>query len=339
MKKLGLNNTLLIVFVSLFLCTVITLICCVEFYVPRVSRGIVPTDEQVQSMRDSGGVYDHVVIFGVDGAGSYYANMNTPVFDKIFGDELDASVSYSALAQFPTISAQNWGSMIHGVVCGKHMRDNTNTSYSKYTDTKYPSFFKVYAEKHPDVSMVSVVDWANINIGIIEDMPQMKKINITDIIEGGKNAKEEDIDAMVAEETIKEIKNNNHKIVFTHFDCVDFAGHKHGWGSPEYETAISYVDTLIDSIYEACKEVGWGNNTLFVLVTDHGHKPTGGHGDNTTEEKLTTVAVAGGKGNIIKGTPGYIVNQDVASIVLYALGEKQPKSWDGGVPKQMFLGL
>ena len=339
MKKLSINNTLLIVLVSIFLCAVISLICCVEFYVPRISKSIVPSDEQVLAIKESGGTYDHVVIFGVDGAGSYFANMNTPGFDKIFYEELDSSISYDALAQFPTISAQNWGSILHGVVCGKHMRDNINTSFTRYTDKKYPSFFKVYADRHPDISMVSVVDWANINIGIIEDMPQMKKINITDFIEGGKNAKEEDIDALVAEETIKEIKNNNHKIVFTHFDCVDFAGHKYGWGSTEYEKAIAYVDTLIDSIYEACKEVGWKDNTLFVCVTDHGHKPSGGHGDNTLTERYTTVAVAGGKGNIVKGTPGYIVNQDVASIVLYALGEKQPSSWDGGVPSHMFIGI
>ena len=52
-----------------------------------------------------------------------------------------------------------------------------------------------------------------------------------------------------------------------------------------------------------------------------------------------TFAVAGGKGNTIKGTPGYVVTQDMASVVMYALGELQPTSWDSSVPKNMFVGV
>ena len=52
-----------------------------------------------------------------------------------------------------------------------------------------------------------------------------------------------------------------------------------------------------------------------------------------------TFAVAGAKDNVIDGTPGYTVTQDMTAVVFYALGEKQFPSWDCSVPKDMFIGL
>ena len=306
----------------------------------RYSRGIVPTDAQIAQLKANGQVYEHVVIFGVDGAGGYFDKMDTPGFDSVFkNDKLDSSVTYTALSQFPTESGYNWGSMIHGVRNVKHKLDNHNTTNQKYTDTKYPSFFKVYAERHPDSYMVSIVDWANINVGIIEDLPQVEKINPIVVPADTWTESEKLVDTAVCEETINQIKNNDPTIVFTHFDCVDAAGHSYGWGKPEYIDAMKHVDNLIGQIYQACVEQGWENNTLFMCVSDHGHMNNGGHGGNQYIVRNVVFAVAGGKGNIINGTPEYVVTQDVASVVLYALGEKQPSSWESRVPKNIFKGL
>ena len=147
------------------------------------------------------------------------------------------------------------------------------------------------------------------------------------------------VDTKVAELAIHEIQNNNPTILFTHFDCVDAAGHATGTGKPEYIDAMQHVDNLIGQIYQACVDQGWQNNTLFVCVADHGHEYNGGHGSNNDVVKYVTFAVAGGKGNIMKGTPGYAVTQDVAAVVFYALGEKQYSSWDCSVPRNMFEGL
>lgn len=328
--------------VTVIAVTAIILLSCLVFN--RFSRGIVPTDAQLQALWDSGKVYDHVVIFGVDGAGGYFGQMETPGFDSVFNnDTLDSSITYKAVSQFPTESGYNWTSMIHGVWCGKHKIDNDTALTKKYTDTKYPSLFKVYADRHPDAYMVSVVDWEAVNIGIIEDIPQVCKINAGSLVEGNAGLSwtesEKLVDVKVADEAINQIKTKNPKILFTHFDCVDAAGHSYGTGEPEYIDAMKHVDNQIARIYEACKEMGWDQNTLFICISDHGHEYGGGHGSNHSIVRNVTFAVAGAKGNIIKGSPEYVVTQDMAAVVFYALGEKQYKTWDCSVPKNMFKGL
>ena len=310
----------------------------------RFSRGVVPSSAQVQALVESGKAYDHVVIFGVDGAGGYFGQMDTPGFDSVFkNEEIDSSVTYEAMSQFPTESGYNWTSMIHGVWCGKHKIDNDTAINKKYTDTKYPSLFKVYAERHPETYMVSVCDWAAINYGIIEDIPQVTKINAADIAGDTSGLSwlesEKIVDAAVADEVINQIKNNNPKITFMHFDCVDAAGHMFGTGKPEYIDAMRHVDSLIGKIYAACVEQGWRDNSLFLCISDHGHEYEGGHGSNNAIVRNVTFAVAGGKGNIVSGKPEYVVTQDMASVVFYALGEVQPESWDGSVPKHMFKDI
>ena len=313
----------------------------------RFSRGIVPTEADVQALRDAGGAYEHVVIIGVDGAGGYFGEMDTPRFDSFFnGEVIDAAVTYTAMSQFPTDSAPNWGSMIHGVTLIKHGLQNGVASSEKYTDTKYPSIFKVYAERHPGAYMSSIVDWSVINTGIIEDdIPGMEKVNAGDLVPQSELAglsgleSEMKVDAAVADAAIERIKTSDPKILFLHFDCVDSAGHGYGTGKPEYIDAMSYVDGLIARIYDACEEAGWLENTLFICAADHGHLYSGGHGTNSAVVRKVTVAVAGARGNVVSGTPGYVVTQDVAAITFYALGEVQHENWDCSVPKNMFKDI
>ena len=69
--------------------------------------------------------YSHVIVIGVDGAGSWFKNADTPFFDKIFAD---GAVTYSALSSKPTISAECWGSMLIGVGPEVHKLTNNKVS-------------------------------------------------------------------------------------------------------------------------------------------------------------------------------------------------------------------
>ena len=298
----------------------------------RLSRGIVPTAEDLVNAK----VYKRVVIFGVDGAGGKFPEANTPYFDEIFAN---GSISFTGMSQCPTISAQNWGSMLLGVTCQKHDLTNATTAISK-NPGKYESIFKIYSKANPNATMYSCVDWKNINYGIIEDgISGLTKVNVTDIID--PEPSEYNIDRKVAELTAERVAQYDDAIVFVHFDAVDHAGHAHGSSSQEYLDAIEENDKDIGIIYQAYKDAGKVDDTLFICVSDHGHKEKGGHGGESAFEKAVTIAVAGNKGNIIKGTPGYYVTQDMAAIVLYALGTAQPSWYDGTVPVNMFntIGL
>ena len=56
--------------------------------------------------------YSHVIVIGVDGAGAWFKDADTPNFDRIFAK---GAVTYRALSSKPTISAECWGLMLIGV--------------------------------------------------------------------------------------------------------------------------------------------------------------------------------------------------------------------------------
>ena len=161
----------------------------------------------------------------------------------------------------------------------------------------------------------------------------MTKLNVTSLIEG----ESDDVDKEVARLVAERVKDHNDKIVYMQFDSVDHAGHGYGAESSEYRLAMEKVDGYIGLIYDAYKEKGLIEDTLFICVSDHGHTVKGGHGKESALEKQTTLALAGK--TVKKGASAKYVTHDLASIVLYALGVKQPARYAGGIPKNLFTVL
>jgi len=297
----------------------------------RKSEGLVPTDEEVANSPH----YKHIMIFGVDGAGGNFSLFDTPNFDRVFSQ---GSINENGMAEYPTISAQNWASMFTGVTAQKHQFTNEKASVFLKIFDKYPTFFKIHAQNDNQATFYSAVTWIPINLGLIEPMIWgMTK----DTCYFGTAGDKDDIyvDRTVKDHVIERLKNHADTIVFTHFDQVDEAGHIHGRTSAQYEQAIKTIDGYIGEIYDAYVEKGIADETLFILASDHGHKESGGHGGEDPLEKQATLAVYGGKGDIIQGTSGKYVSHDLASIVLYALGDKQPDYFDGRVPTNLFASL
>ena len=294
----------------------------------RISQGLVPTQSDLANAK----VYSRVVILGVDGAGGKFSEYNTPNFDEIFDG---GSINLNGMAQYPTMSAPNWASMLLGVTAQKHDITNAKSGIVKNSGKKYPSIFSIYAEKNPNATFYSCVDWANINKGIIEDnIPGMTKVNASKLVKPTKD--EYNVDKKVAELAAERVKTHNDSIMFLHFDCVDHAGHASGNSSKAYKEAMEEVDRDLGIVYNAFKEANLLDETLFICVSDHGHTVKGGHGKESDSEKATTLAVAGRKGDVLTGTSGYYVTHDLASIVLYALGIEQPDYFEGGVPTNLF---
>ncbi len=65
--------------------------------------------------------YERVFIIGVDGAGRFFKDANTPNFDRIFAD---GAVDYTARAEIITTSAQNGVAILTGVSYSMHGLDN-----------------------------------------------------------------------------------------------------------------------------------------------------------------------------------------------------------------------
>ena len=129
----------------------------------------------ISNEASSFGLYDHVVIVGLDGAGSWFKDIDTPNMDRIFGNTEDSlepgALTYNMRVTSPTSSAPSWLSFFHGVNPEHHgINENYVVEGTPFpTDSKFPSFLRVIAEENSDAKLASIATWSGINVGIVED--------------------------------------------------------------------------------------------------------------------------------------------------------------------------
>ena len=269
--------------------------------------------------------YSHVIVVGVDGAGAFVRNADTPNFDRIFQN---GAVTFDALASKPTISAECWGSMLLGVGPEVHKLTNSIVSTTPYpTDSPFPSLFRRIRTAMPEAKLGSFCDWNPITYGIVEN-----NLDVTNA-----TARDEQLTPMICDY----IRESKPEFLFVQFDSVDGAGHANGYGTAAHLQRIHEVDMLINRIYEAAAEAVILQDTLFMVIADHGGANTpegkGTHGGWSDAEKYVTFAAAGK--TVQQGTVGTMNIRDLAAIVLYALGLEMPAFAEDGWTAQIPAGL
>lgn len=262
----------------------------------------------------------HVVVVGVDGAGGYFKQADTPHFDRIFQN---GAVTYRALASKPTISAECWGSMLLGVGPEVHRLTNDIVSNQPYpADSPFPSLFRRIRAAMPEAQLGSFCDWDPITAGIAERCIGVNHATAPDT----------ELTPVIC----TYIRQSKPTFLFIQFDSVDGAGHRYGYGSPAYLQRIHAVDLLINEVYMAVCQAGIADETLFAVIADHGGFGTG-HGGWTDEEKYVTFAAAGK--SVCRTELQEMNIRDLAAIVLYALGLERPALDEAGWTSQLPPGL
>ena len=270
--------------------------------------------------------YSHVIVVGIDGAGSFIKDADTPHFDRIFSE---GAVTYDALASNPTISAECWGAMLLGVGPEVHGLTNAIVDSQPYpVDSSFPSLFRRIREAFPDAEMGSFCDWNSITAGIVEG-----NIGV---------AHDTARDAELTPVICRYIREKRPDFLFVQMDSVDGAGHGNGYGTPAHLKRISEVDELVNDVYTAAADAGILEDTLFMVIADHGGTDPGtgkgSHGGWTDEEKYVTFAASGKTVNKVSIEEMNI--RDLAAIVLYAFGIDAPdfdeKGWTAQIPAGIF---
>lgn len=270
--------------------------------------------------------YKHVIVIGIDGAGAFIKEADTPCFDRIFSK---GAITYTALASNPTISAECWGAMLLGVGPEIHQLNNGIVGTVPYpTDSPFPSLFRRIREKMPDAELGSYCEWNPITFGIVEANQDVSHATAPD----------DELTPVICDY----IRTKKPTFLFTQMDSVDGAGHRCGYGSNEHLQRIHEVDKLVSDAYTAVQEAGISEDTLFMVIADHGGTPFDGkgasHGGWSDAEKLVTFAAAGK--NVKPGTIGEMNIRDLSAIVLYALGIDAPEfsetGWTAQVPENLF---
>jgi hypothetical protein len=82
------------------------------------------------------------------------------------------------------------------------------------------------------------------------------------------------------------------RLAFIHVLRIDEAGHAHGGTSPEFAAAVAWSDDFLATLWAARPA---DEQTVWVVLADHGHRSAGGHGDAEPSIRLVRACVSGGK--------------------------------------------
>ncbi len=264
--------------------------------------------------------YGHVVIVGLDGMGVFCKDTPTPRMDEIFAA---GAKTTCAVALFPTISAQNWGAMLIGADPQVHGLTNSIISQKEYTNRALPTIFTTVRHAFPESVLCSVSNWEPINHGIIEH----------DVGVHLDTADDGDSTTALVETCIRREKPD---LLFLQIDDPDGAGHRYGYGSKEHLACITKVDAMVGRIYDALNGAGMLDDTLFMVITDHGGFKNG-HGGYTDTEKYIFFALCGK--TVCKTENFFAATKDVNAVVRYAFGLDVPPVCNDGYSSQVPQGV
>ncbi|CAG8508698.1 16070_t:CDS:2 [Funneliformis mosseae] len=298
---------------------------------------------RVEEFNENYPPYKRVILLALDGLGTVYKKVHTPNLDSFtfLGSEVRA--------QFPTNSAENWGSILHGVIPSKHGLTNDKVGLKPYDEkSPYPSIFKLLKQNHDERKLASFVSWGSINTGIIELSVNMDKyspeINENIFIRFWlwiklKILSNSSFDPYVVSKVTNYIldpQNNDVEFLFIHLVDVDEHGHAHGWGSKNYLNQMIMMDSQIGEILKAIETAGWSEDSLVIATTDHGGV-NHGHGGKSDDETLVFMGLKCNGFNKWKVLKEKITNMDCASIILNALGCEIPSWFDAKLPSGFFI--
>ncbi|KAK9694536.1 hypothetical protein K7432_013379 [Basidiobolus ranarum] len=257
--------------------------------------------------------FKRVVFIGIDGGGNFLQWANTPVLKQFLSS---GASTLNAAAMTPTISGQNWGSMITGVTPAKHKLTNTNAAADPYPENSaYPTIFKLLLTERPAAKLAVYSVWKPIIDGMVE-----RSLNVTKVSQG---------DEELTNSVISYIKAQGAetRYLFIHYDAMDHVGHASGYNSTAYINEYPKVDARVGRVLDAINTAGLGDDTLVLMTADHGGTPGGSHG-GTTAAEVNIFWGAKGKGvNVAKLAKG-VRNMDIAATVANALRLPQPANWD-----------
>ena len=109
-----------------------------------------------------------------------------------------------------------------------------------------------------------------------------------------------------------------------------------GYGTKEHLQAITQADERYGRIYDKYAAAGVLDETLFMVVSDHGGTPEKTHGGTSDAEKIITFAAAGR--HINSGCSFEKAEiRDLAPITAFALGAPIPETWTAKIPQGLFV--
>lgn len=262
----------------------------------------------------------HVVFVGFDGLGGRYVGQAEAPTLKAMMEA--GSWTLKGRTILPSGSACNWHSLYTCSASEQHGFDNWNTKKPVFdaamtgANGLYPDIYSEMRRQRPDAETGYVYEWDGMGFVVDTNACSYSKYI------GEKAGAQVTTDAACAYLRAK-------KPVFLSvvYDRPDGAGHRHGWGSPEYLADVKMLDGQLAQIVKTLKEIGIYDDTVIVVSSDHGGvKKEHGHRCLECIERTFVVCGPGIKsGEIPYGGAIYDAGATMAAL----LGLDFPVCWIG----------
>lgn len=219
-----------------------------------------------------------------------------------------------------TVSGPGWSSIVTGTWPTKHgVHDN---GFEAHRLVDHPDVFAAAKLARPELTTFCYACW-----------PPVTEIIVGAGVDHGGGATTDDdwagADVKNVDAVSSLLASEEPDIGFLYFGAVDKAGHMFGAAAPEYRSAIETVDRQVQSVLATIESRPSyaGEDWLIVVATDHGHRPEGGHGEFSDDERTVFVMMAGDSVN--GADVGTIQLVDIAPTLLTHLGIAPAPELDG----------
>lgn len=288
--------------------------------------GLISCDAKVEQNKEPQPIAKHVVMVGFDGLGAYaYNKSEMPNLKKLASE---GAWTLKARTVLPSSSAVNWASMlmssspsIHGYTeWGSQTPEIPSAVLSQYG--KFPSIYTQIKEQMPEANTAVVFSWGGIRYLVEKDI-----INTVIHTEGDE--------VKTVETAVEVIKREKPTFMFIHFDEPDGVGHKDGHNTDEYYAELKNVDARLGAIVAAIDEAGIADETVIMVVSDHGGIEKGHGGKSLSEVEIPLIMKGAG---IKKGyeLQSFIIDYDYGATIAHILGVKPHQAWRGAVIEEAF---
>jgi len=241
---------------------------------------------------------DRVVLVIVDGMRDDISRSAMPSLETLRGYGSDLQLT----APQPSLSFPNWTTILTGAP------QTISGVTTNWYDTRVfaPTIMDVVSSAGKKVAVVGPTDFAQ-----LYGVKPGPAVSLRPWPKGGY------LSGTLVDDALKISKETSPTLLVVHLPDLDEAGHSYGGASAEYREVARKIDADLSRLVTALQSDG----TTFLVVADHGHIDTGGHGG--WEDEVTGVpGILAGSG-VAMGTGTGNLDQ-IASTVAVLTGVRPP---------------
>lgn len=266
----------------------------------------------------------HVLVVGIDGVRlDLLPTVATPHLDAVAAAGFLGPIEIDEAT--PTMSGPCWATIVTGVGVAKH--GVYGNHFAGHRLDVFPDFTTRLAQEDGRKTFVAA-GWEPLLLARQGGPLFAAPSRLSYIAPRADTSEDWQVcDDQVTAEAVHVLATDDPEVSFVYLGSVDETGHLLGCGEA-YLRAIERADERLGLLLDTVRaRPGYAQEAWTVIVvTDHGHRDTGGHGGRSTEERTAWVACCGP--DIRTGPPARKLRfEDVAAQVYAALGRTSDSHW------------